>query len=363
MKLKRLALQNFKNYSNIEFDVDAPAIGIYGANGTGKTNLLDAIYYLSVGKSYLPANDKQNVRDGEDFFIISGNLESTGKETVESNIKCTYSASKGKRLFKNGSPYDRITEHIGFLPVIFIIPSDLITITGNREERRRFIDSALCQTNPDYLLTLIRYNRTLEQRNQQLKLHPDETRNNKSLIEVYNEQLSETGQVIYEERKRFTQKLIKTFRELYEYISGATENPEIRYVSMLEDKPFAKLLEENFYQDIKWQRTTTGVHRDELEFHLLGKPLKKFGSQGQQKSFLFALKLSLNQIYTEAKNTPPLLLLDDIGDRLDNNRLEKLINLITQNTFGQTFLTDTSADRLTRLFKGKSVKPKLITPK
>lgn len=359
MRLKRLHIENFKNYTEKDLSFGSDLIGICGPNGCGKTNLLDAIHYLSLGKSYIHHVDQQNIRHGANYFLIEADLDTPGQEEV--NLKIGYSPSRKKKISRNGVAYEKVLEHIGYVPVIMITPFDLSLITGTREERRRLMDKVISQFDKDYLYALVNYNKVLEQRNKLIKQSYGSSSLDPQLTSVYDEQLVRYGQVIFEGRKNFIEQLYPHFASFYGKIAGVEESVSMVYESQLQKTDFSQALKDALNDDIQFQRTTVGPHRDEVGFYIFERPLKKFGSQGQQKTFLFSLKLALNEVFLAHKGYPPLMLLDDIGDRLDDQRLEHLAKLLSENHFGQTFITDINSSRLKSFFITSADKGEIIS--
>ena len=342
MVLQKISLFNFKNYQEASLEFGEGIHCFLGKNGSGKTNLLDAIYYLAFTKSAINPSDQQNVLKGQEQFFIKGvfNQESLGNEVI-----CSF--QNGKKVFKeNANEYAKLSEHIGKYPVVLIAPGDIELIWGGGEPRRKFFDSILAQLNRAYLENLILYTNILKQRNGLLKLFAEQGKVDLDLIATYDERLSLHGNYIYTHRKQFLASFLPVFSFFYQFlIEGNTEATEIQYRSDLEKMDFAEGLKRNFQRDLLAQRTNMGVHRDDFLFLLNNDELKRKGSQGQQKSFLIALKLDEFKVISEQKNTKPLLLLDDIFDKLDDERIHKLMLLISQGTFGQLFITDARQER------------------
>lgn len=357
MLLKNLSIQQFKNYQSVGCTFHDNINCFVGENGAGKTNLLDAIYYLCLSKSYLNPVDRQNIKHGQDFFVVEGKFTTNSKSE---RIRCQVQVGKKKELTRNKVPYDKIAEHVGEFPVVIVTPDDNVLVLGGSEERRKYVDNVLSQINRSYLLDLMAYNRTLTQRNSTLKKFAEEERFDPSLLTTYDDALIGPGQRIFERRKEMVEALTPKFQAYYRSISGNRENVSITYKTDLHHTPFASLLEESREKDKILQRTTKGVHRDDLIFTIDGQPAKKFGSQGQQKSFLIALKLAQYDVMLDHHQAAPLLLLDDIFDKLDEERVQNLLQCINKNQFGQIFLTDTSRQRVTSLFAGKEDQVKIM---
>ncbi|MFM8592490.1 MAG: DNA replication/repair protein RecF [Sphingomonadales bacterium] len=353
LRIQKIALLQFKNYSRFEANFEQRVVGICGANGVGKTSLLDAIHYLGLTKSYFSRHDQLVVQSGQEGFRIEGSVELNG---LSSAVACVVREAGKKEFYLNGAPYEKLSTHIGKFPVVVIAPDDVLLVTGDSKERRSFIDQLLAQVNPVYLQSLIRYNRVLLQRNALLKQSDFFANSELSLLDVLDEQLSKEGQTIYETRAEFLGSFIKLVEENYRSIAATTSNGattppvtesvSIEYQSQLKDRPLSELLRQSRPADQAAQRTTRGIHRDELQFTLLQQPFRQMASQGQRKSLLFALKLAQVQVIKEIKGFSPLLLLDDVFEKLDEKRIQNLLQKVCSDTDGQLFITDTSAERL-----------------
>jgi DNA replication and repair protein RecF len=356
MILNELSLLNYKNFDSLSLQFDPKINCIVGNNGVGKTNILDAIYHLSFGKSYFNPITSQNIKHGEDFFVIEGAY--TKKKRDE---KIVVSAKKGqKKLIKrNGKIYDRFSEHIGFLPLVIISPADRDLILEGSETRRKFIDGVISQGDSGYLHSLINYNKLLSQRNSLLKYFAVNNTHNQDTLDVYNEQMHELGTRIHEKRKSFLKILMPIFEEHYKMISNALSNDDndqvesigLKYKSQLNDKDLLTLLQENTLKDKLLQYTNYGIHKDDLSFEINGHAIKRYGSQGQQKSYIIALKLAQFDFIKEKSKENPILLLDDIFDKLDENRVEQIIKLVDEEKFGQIFISDTHPERTESVIK------------
>lgn len=309
----------------------------------GKTNLLDAIYYLCMGKSYFNLPDSLAILHDAAFFRLEGRFTLEGRKE---HIVAKVVPRKKKELERNGTPYRRLSEHVGLLPVVMIAPDDTNLITEGSEARRRFLDNTLSQLDNHYLQQLITYNKVLQQRNALLKKFGEDGGYNSALIEAYDRQMTGPAMAVYESRKQFMEPFRQVLRTLYQSISGQAEEVDCRYVSKMDEAPLDVLLREAAEKDRILQRTTVGPHKDDLEFTIRGYPLKRFASQGQLKSFTLSLKLAQYRQLMEKKRVPPILLLDDIFDKLDNDRVNQLLELLIQGDFGQAFVTDTDESRL-----------------
>jgi len=348
MHLKSLSLINFKNYAECKLDLNSKANCIVGNNGQGKTNILDAIYYLSFCKSYFNPIDSQNIFHNSPFFVIQGLFE---KNEQDDEIYCGLKRNQKKQFKRNKKEYERLSDHIGHFPVVMISPSDSELITEGSESRRKFIDSIISQYDRDYLEILIQYNRVVSQRNSLLKEFSRNNSFNDDTISIWDEQLIPLGEKIYKKRKEFITRFIPIFQKYYDFISGGKENIDLNYISHLNEKGFREKLIENQKRDLILEYTTAGTHKDDLEFVIENYPIKKYASQGQQKSYLIALKLAQYDFIKELKNEKPILLLDDIYDKLDEARVTQLMRLVTDKNFGQLFVTDTHPERLAKIFK------------
>ncbi|WP_234108601.1 DNA replication/repair protein RecF [Chryseobacterium sp. R2A-55] len=348
MTIQKLSLTNFKNHSEKTFEFSPEINCFVGNNGVGKTNILDALHYLSVGKSFLGNTDLNNIMMGESFFTIEGEIFDGEKENI---IKIQQPKEAKKIIRKNDKTYDRIADHIGFLPSVTISPYDSNLISDSGESRRKFLDSMISQTDREYLFNLIQYQKTVQQRNALLKSFAKSRYFDHENLEIYNEPLIKFGTKIFEKRKEFISSILPLIQNYYEIISNGKEKISVIYQSDLQDSPFLNLLHENLEKDRILTYTSKGIHKDDLLFEMNGNLLKKIGSQGQQKSFLVALKLSqMNRIKVITGKTP-ILLLDDIFDKLDDSRVSQLIELVNRENFGQIFITDTHKERTANLVK------------
>jgi DNA replication and repair protein RecF len=360
MYLQQLSVINFKNYAQAELSLSDGVNAFMGNNGAGKTNLLDAIHYLSLCKSYFNPIDSQQIKQGADFFIITGSFNRDEKQEA---IACSVKRNQKKQFKRNKKDYQRLADHIGLLPLVMISPYDISIIIEGSEERRKFIDNVISQTDNQYLDELIAYNKVLLNRNALLKTIASTGRYDPGLLEVMDEQLIASGTRIFEKRKAFMEEFTTIFNQHYQFISGDAELVSLNYESQLLQNDLSELLKKSIEKDRVLERTTSGIHRDDLQFSIHGMPMKKFGSQGQQKSFLIALKLAQYSFLTQKKGFKPLLLLDDIFDKLDDLRVTKLMQMVSNNNFGQVFITDTSTSRVENIFKDINVPVKLFTVK
>jgi DNA replication and repair protein RecF len=343
MHLKQLNLLNFKSYQQAEIDLHPKINCFVGNNGQGKTNLLDGIFYLSMCKSYFNSIDYLNIRHGEDFFVLQGVYERKGKEE---NVYCAVKKNLGKVFKRNGKQYERLADHIGLLPIVVVSPADSSLILDGSEERRRYMNGVISQFNKIYLDQVIRYNKLLANRNKLLKYKVQHSTTYSDLFDVLDEQLNELSKPIYEQRLEFSQKLTPIFEEYYRIVSNDAEKVELLYQSHLAENNLLTLLRESFERDKALQFTSKGIHKDDFILNLNGHQIKREGSQGQQKTYLIALKLAQFNFMRQVSGQKPILLLDDIFDKLDKKRVEQFIRLVAQDEFGQIFITDTNKARL-----------------
>jgi DNA replication and repair protein RecF len=339
MRLKKLLLINFKNLPQAEITLADGINCFVGDNGAGKTNILDAVHYLSMSKSAFTMTDGQSVHHGEEFFVTEGSyLTDTGAMEL---VNCSFSRKGGKVLKRNGKEYERIADHVGGFPVVISSPRDTELIMDAAEERRRYLNSFISQLDRAYLASMMRYNTVLAERNKFLKMSSDE-----AMLQIYDMQLAEHGTRVYERRKEIIERMQPMVAEYYSTLSEDREQVEMEYRSELEHMPLTEVLLRNRERDIVNQFTTASVHRDDIIFRIGGYPLRKYGSQGQQKSFLIALELAQYRLLAEATGEKPILLLDDLFDKLDLGRVEKLLALVGGDDFGQILITDCNKLRL-----------------
>ena len=348
MFIKNLKLFNFKNHSEKSFDFSPEINCFVGNNGAGKTNILDALHYLSMAKSFLGNLDAQNILHDSDFFALEAEIQGEEKNDI---IKVQLPKEGKKIIKKNDKTYERIADHIGFLPSVMISPYDANLISDGSESRRKFLDAMISQTDSDYLFALIQYQKTLQQRNALLKYFAKNRTFDLDSLEIYNDPLNKFGTQIFEKRQRFVASILPTIQHFYEIISKGNEKVTVIYESNLNEQNFEEILSENLEKDRVLTYTSRGIHKDDLRFEMNGNLIKKFGSQGQQKSFLIALKLAQIKRIKDITNKNPILLLDDIFDKLDDNRVSQLIELVNQQNFGQIFITDTHRERTESVVK------------
>jgi DNA replication and repair protein RecF len=343
LRLNNMSLIQFKNYQNRSIQFTERIVGISGRNGVGKTNLLDGIHYLCFTKSYFTRLDGNNILQGHNGFRLEAEVELWDKHE---KVICILRETGKKEFSLNGQLYEKFSQHIGHYPCVIITPDDIQIITGGSEERRRFIDTLLSQIDADYLQQLIAYNKILQQRNSLLRSFAETGNKDLSLLNVLDEQLLKPGEQIFEKRKEFLVSFLPSARQLYNEISKQFENVNLLYNSELLEASFSELLKAGQTKDIMIMRTTAGTHKDDLEFNLNGQAFRNIASQGQRKSLLFALKLAEMEVLEKEKGFAPLLLLDDVFEKLDEERITGLLQRVCLENDGQVFITDTSEERL-----------------
>jgi DNA replication and repair protein RecF len=360
--LQNISLLQFKNYSNRSFKFSERIISICGKNGVGKTNLLDAIHYLCFTKSYFTRLDGNNVLHGNTGFRLEGSFElhDNPDNYREEKAVCILRETGRKEFSVNDTPYDKFSQHIGRYPCVVIAPDDAELITGDSKERRTFLDALLCQLDVEYLQHLIVYKKVLEQRNSLLKGFTESGNKDFALLEVLDEQLTMPGNYVLNKRKEFLVTFLPIVKHLYNEISQKDEEVNLLYESELLLASFSELLKVNRNKDCFAQRTTSGIHRDDLDIQLLNQPFKNIASQGQRKSLLFALKLAEMEVLKKEKGFAPLLLLDDVFEKLDEDRINNLLKKVCTENDGQVFITDTNEERLRQHLNTLSVKYQLI---
>ena len=342
MYLKKISLFNYKNFAEAEFEFDNKINCFVGKNGIGKTNVLDAIYHLAYGKSYFNPLAIQNIKHGEDFFVIDALFE---KNERNEQIVCSIKKGQKKILKRNGKAYDKFSDHIGFIPLVIISPADRDLIIEGSETRRKFMDSVISQLDATYLQQLIQYQKTISQRNALLKYFALNHVFEKDTLSIYNEQLDGFAALLFEKRKAFIAEFLPIFNKHHQAITGSAEQVQLVYESHLYENSLLNLLNENLAKDRALQYTSVGIHKDDLSFEIDSFPIKKFGSQGQQKSFLIALKLAQFDFLKQQSGVKPILLFDDIFDKLDEFRVAKIIEMVKDDSFGQLFISDTHPER------------------
>ena len=344
--LQKIVISDFRNIEFQELDFSPKINCIWGNNGEGKTNLLDAVYYLSMTKSALGISDSFNCRHGKDGFSIAGTyLMST---SLQRRFSVAVKKGEEKRIRCDDKPYGRISEHIGKLPAVIISPSDISLVSDSGEERRKFINAVISQITPDYLVALQQYNRLLAQRNRMLKDGVCDV----TLLEIIDIKMSSHAEFVHAKRAEFCEPLAVAVNEYYRRLSGGCESVSIRYRSDLDRGALELLLKDSYERDKVLKYTTVGIQRDDFVFEMDGYPIRRCGSQGQQKSFLLALKLAQFDLMRKAFGFAPILLLDDVFDKLDMNRTRNLLEMVSREDFGQIFITDSNKARMASLVDG-----------
>lgn len=357
MILKNISIINYKNIKSANLELSPKINCLIGHNGMGKTNFLDAIYYLSFCRSAYNPIDSQIITHDEAFFMLEGNYDN-GKGEVE-DIYCGMKRGTKKHFKRNKKEYKRLSQHIGLIPLIFVSPSDVSLIEGGSEERRRLMDVVISQYDNSYIEALGNYNKALQQRNALLKMEmePDPT-----LMELWEQQMAQNGELLYQKRQAFVDELVPLFQNIYQHISGNKEVVNLRYVSHCQRGPLLEVIQRDRFKDRAVGYSLHGVHRDDLEFLLGDYAMKREGSQGQNKTFVIALKLAqFSFLQRTCSNTIPLLLLDDIFDKLDAQRVEAIVKLVSSDNFGQIFITDTNRDHLDQILSNMDGEYKIFS--
>lgn len=345
MRLNSLSILNYKNIREAEL-LFSPKINCFiGNNGMGKTNLLDAIYFLSFCKSHSNSIDSQNILHNSEFFMLQGKYEMD--DTIE-EVYCGMKARQKKQFKRNKKEYERLSDHIGLLPLVLVSPDDAMLISEGSDERRKFVDGVISQYNKSYLTQLLQYNNALKQRNALLKI---ETPVDDSLLDIWEEQMAMYGNYIYEQRKQFIDEFIPIFQDYYRFISNGNEQISLSYKSQHDEHDIKARMLATRDRDRMLGYSTQGIHKDELEMLLDNYPIKRVGSQGQNKTYLISLKLAQFNFLKRTHHLSPLLLLDDIFDKLDSNRVSKIVELVSSETFGQIFITDTNREHLDQMLQ------------
>lgn len=346
MRINNLNLYNFKNHSDLKITLNADITCITGKNGVGKTNILDAIYLLGTCKSYFNPIDYQLIKHQESITSINAQFQND----TQIDLQMVLELGKKKKLKNNGKQYVKLIDHIGLINVVIITPDDIELVKGNSEERRRFMDLTLCQTDRTYLNCLTDYQKVLEQRNKQLKLFAQHQHFDQDILDGYNHKLIPPALYIHQKRQDFILMVQQLFNEFYSFFQSGQEKVQMNYLSDLNTESFEELLVKSKDKDLVLERTNVGIHKDDLVFEIDSFPLKKFGSQGQNKSFIIALKLAQYHYLNKTVENTPILLLDDIFEKIDEERAEKLIQLISVKDFGQIIITDTHSERVRKYF-------------
>jgi DNA replication and repair protein RecF len=357
MHLKKLTLTNFKNYELNELEFSPKINCFVGNNGVGKTNILDAIHYLSLTKSFFNSIDSISVRHGEDYFIIQGTFV---RDDEEDQIYCAFQKQKQKLLKRNGKEYHRLSDHVGRYPVVMISPADSALITEGSEDRRKFMNKIISQYNAEYLDSILKYSKALQQRNKLLKDQNSSGKADSEILSIWDAQLVKYGNYVYNEREILINELIPVFQEYYSLISSEKEKVKLKYRSHLSDGDFTEALQNSIIKDRYLEYTTVGIHKDDLLLEMDDYSVKSLGSQGQQKSYLVALKLAKFDYIKRKAGFSPVLLLDDIFDKFDADRVEQIIRLVGNQRFGQIFITDTHQNRLQDILSSHKTDYKLF---
>ena len=347
MILKRISILNYKNLEQVELDFSPKMNCFIGQNGMGKTNLLDAVYYLSFCKSSANPIDSQNIKHNQDFFVVQGSYLTDEGEPEE--VYCGLKRRQKKQFKRNKKEYSKLSDHIGLIPLVMVSPADSELILGGSEERRRFMDVVISQYDREYLSALIRYNKAMAQRNILLKaeVEPDD-----ELMNVWEEMMASAGEVVFRKRNDFINEFIPTFQSFYSYISQDQEVVNLSYESHAMQGNLLQIIRESRQRDRIMGYSLKGIHKDDLVMQLAEYPIKREGSQGQNKTYLVALKLAqFDFLRRTGSNTTPLLLLDDIFDKLDASRVEQIVKLVSGDKFGQIFITDTNRDHLDKILR------------
>jgi DNA replication and repair protein RecF len=348
MYIRELSVVNYKNLIQADLHLSAKLNCFIGKNGVGKTNLLDCIYYLSFCKSYFNLPDNQNIRHNEDFFVLHGKYDCNGEHE---DIYCGFKNGHKKKFRRDKKEYERLSDHIGLLPLVMISPADSVLIQGGSEERRRFMDSVISQYDRQYLELLLKYNRALLQRNNLLKYFGANQQFDTDSLEIWDEQLIITGEKIHQKRAGFLEALLPVFQKYYEFISEKHENVKLEYLSQLNEGDFRQMLKESLSRDRSLLYTSVGIHKDDLDLKIGDYPIKRLGSQGQNKTYLISLKFAQYDFISAVNHEVPILLLDDIFDKLDSSRVEQIVKLASDQNFGQIFITDTNREHLDGIIK------------
>jgi len=347
MILQKISILNYKNIESATLELSPKMNCFIGQNGVGKTNTLDAVYYLSFCRSAFNPIDSQIIRHDADFFMLEGTYETEdgGQEVVYCGMK----RGQKKHFKRNKKEYKRLSEHVGMIPLVMVSPSDSLLIDGGSEERRKLMDMVISQTDRTYIDTLNRYNKALQQRNAMLKAEEDP---NSDVIAIWEEQMAQEGEIIYARRKEFVEQLLPLFQRFYDDISQGHEEVGVEYVSHCQRGSLLEVIQRDRFKDRAVGYSLHGVHRDDLVFNIDSHLMRREGSQGQNKTFVIALKLAQFEFlrHTSA-NTTPLLLLDDIFDKLDAQRVEQIVKIVSSEDFGQIFITDTNCDHLDRILQ------------
>ena len=355
--LNKISIINYKNIVDKEYNLDPKINCFVGNNGVGKTNILDSIYHLALGKSYFNLRNDQLINKNEEFMVIDGLFDLNSKKE---NIVCSIKRGDKKILKRNGKTYKKFSNHIGLIPVVLISPYDNDLINEGSSERRKFIDSIISQNNKEYLINLIAYSRVIQNRNSLLKQYNKSVDFDIDTIKIYDDQIIKLSEPIFMARKNFFDEFKELVIEKYDEISENQEKISIEYKSDLFDNEIKNLIENSFQKDVILQYTSSGIHKDDFIFNLDGSRIKKFGSQGQQKSFLIALKLAQFEYLKNKTGNSPILLLDDIFDKLDLIRVKRIVEIVNSTNFGQLFLSDTDRERIEKVLSSLNLSSKIF---
>jgi DNA replication and repair protein RecF len=358
MHLQKISLAYFKSYEYESFEFSERVNCIVGETGSGKTNLLDAIYFLALTKSSISNQDALSINHEAEYMMIEGDFEISGELHKSQLITVSLQRGQKKAVLRDKKAYERISEHIGRFPVVMLSPNDTDIIRDGSEERRKFFDGVMAQLDSEYLENLLQYNRLLLQRNSLLKQFSERNYTDDLLLDIYSDPLVEVSLKLYQSRNQFVTEFLPIFKKHYNTLSDAREAVEMIYESEVGAEIFTQIFRKNRQRDLAAQRTTMGTHKDDFIFEINGFTLRKFGSQGQQKSFVIALKLAQFEMLTKVKGFPPLLLLDDIFDKLDDRRIQQLITMMVDGTFSQVFITDARPERTRQLLGDLGVEVK-----
>ncbi len=358
MYLAKLKLSNFKNHSEAELDFNEKINCFVGDNGAGKTNILDAIYYLSFTKSYFNPVDVQNILHNSGFFALHGYYKN--RHSAEDLVSCIQQRNKKKQFRFNNKEYERLSDHIGKIPLVMISPYDRDLINEGSEVRRKYLDGVLSQFDKFYLADLLDYNKALQQRNVLLKQFAEKHYFDELSLRIWDEKLRAPGEALFDKRKRFLDEFNPFFEKYYRFLSQGSEKVKMVYKSQLLEKPFPELLNDALQRDLALRYSSSGIHKDDLLLLMNGYPVKKFGSQGQQKSFVIAIKLAQFEYMRQKKGFKPILLFDDIFDKLDDKRVAQIVELVSREDFGQVFITDTQPSRISAIFEKIDIDHKIF---
>ena len=363
MILRKLSILNYKNIREATLQLSPKINCLIGHNGVGKTNVLDAVYYLSFCRSASNPVDSQVICHDEPFCMIEGvyseNSECSDNSDYSEVISCGIKRGQKKHFKRNKKEYKRLSEHIGLIPLVVVSPSDTLLIEGGSEERRRLMDMVISQYDRSYIDALSRYNNALQQRN--ILLKQEDPAPDPMLLQIWEEQMAEAGEEIYRRRDTFVQELVPLFQQFYDQISSGRETGGLEYISHCQRGPLLEVIQRDRHKDLAVGFSLHGIHRDDLVFTLGGHPMKREGSQGQSKTYAIALKLAqFDFLKRTASQTTPLLLLDDIFDKLDAERVEQIVRLVSGDAFGQIFITDTNRDHLDQILRNSALDYKIF---